>query len=268
MSASKSAPPSVDTLSTLERLILAQAVYEFGSSKWDKVATILSTHPLLHRPKNFYTPEVSLVSAIHGSRIPTEIGIVTYRHVIDYSLLSCTMQTLTCERWVGLAPIYHFLLTTYSTARAARTAEEVGVSRQHDVAWYVNICLAPAVLSLAQIHYVARVKEINELLNEEETKFKYVAILFSNILFVHTLADDSSMRLTRYVLVNGTTRYALTYLGYLLEALPLLFSMNLLKLECVLFLFSVFPSANNCKAVFASSDAGRDRAPGRERHHR
>ena len=186
MSASKSASPSVDTLSTLERLILAQAVYEFGSSKWDKVATILSTHPLLHRPKNFYTPEVSLVSAIHGSRIPTEIGIVTYRHVIDYSLLSCTMQTLTCERWVGLAPIYHFLLTTYSTARAARTAEEVGVSRQHDVAWYVNICLAPAVLSLAQIHYVARVKEINELLNEEETKFKYVAILFSNILFVHT----------------------------------------------------------------------------------
>jgi|HubBroStandDraft_3_1064219.scaffolds.fasta_scaffold196323_1 hypothetical protein len=36
-----------DTLSKLERLILAQAVYELGSDAWTRVSSILSQHPLI-----------------------------------------------------------------------------------------------------------------------------------------------------------------------------------------------------------------------------
>lgn len=46
-------------LNKLERLIFAQAVYELGSGAWPGVSQILSDHPLLSRPKNFFTPEVS-----------------------------------------------------------------------------------------------------------------------------------------------------------------------------------------------------------------
>ncbi|ETW83982.1 hypothetical protein HETIRDRAFT_472349 [Heterobasidion irregulare TC 32-1] len=44
-------------LNKLERLIFAQAVYELGSGAWPGVSQILSDHPLLSRPKNFFTPE-------------------------------------------------------------------------------------------------------------------------------------------------------------------------------------------------------------------
>ncbi|KAI0268277.1 hypothetical protein BC834DRAFT_684695 [Gloeopeniophorella convolvens] len=44
-------PESVqpDSLNNLERLILAQAVYELGSEHWDGVARILSQHPLVNK---------------------------------------------------------------------------------------------------------------------------------------------------------------------------------------------------------------------------
>ncbi|KIL70022.1 hypothetical protein M378DRAFT_6965 [Amanita muscaria Koide BX008] len=44
-------------LSNVESLVLAQAVWEFGGDAWDTVADMLSDHPLLSRPKNFFTSQ-------------------------------------------------------------------------------------------------------------------------------------------------------------------------------------------------------------------
>ncbi|KAF9009028.1 hypothetical protein BDQ17DRAFT_1406956 [Cyathus striatus] len=58
--ASRSSKKSNDpSLSNLESLILAQAVYEVGASPatWPHIASLLSKHPLLDRPKSFFTPQ-------------------------------------------------------------------------------------------------------------------------------------------------------------------------------------------------------------------
>ncbi|KDQ64541.1 hypothetical protein JAAARDRAFT_28185 [Jaapia argillacea MUCL 33604] len=54
----KTGPVEVDvsSLTNIERLLLAQAVYEFGSDSWNEVSKLLSKHPLLTRPKTFFTP--------------------------------------------------------------------------------------------------------------------------------------------------------------------------------------------------------------------
>jgi hypothetical protein len=44
-------------LSTRECLILAQAIYEFGSNKWAEVSNVVSQHPLIDRPDDFFSPE-------------------------------------------------------------------------------------------------------------------------------------------------------------------------------------------------------------------
>lgn len=49
----------MSVLTNLDRLILAQAVYELGSNSWPAVAKLLSKHPLLSRPKSFFTSQVS-----------------------------------------------------------------------------------------------------------------------------------------------------------------------------------------------------------------
>jgi hypothetical protein len=50
-----------DTLNNLERLILAQAVYELGSDAWTSVSSILSQHPLIpKRDDATFSPSVSL----------------------------------------------------------------------------------------------------------------------------------------------------------------------------------------------------------------
>ncbi|KZT74389.1 hypothetical protein DAEQUDRAFT_190927 [Daedalea quercina L-15889] len=41
------------SLNNVERLILCQAVYEYGSDSWPEVARVLSTHPIILRPKLF-----------------------------------------------------------------------------------------------------------------------------------------------------------------------------------------------------------------------
>jgi hypothetical protein len=46
-----SVPSQADTLDNLERLILAQAVYELGSDAWTDVSSILSQHPLILQVK-------------------------------------------------------------------------------------------------------------------------------------------------------------------------------------------------------------------------
>jgi hypothetical protein len=50
-----------DTLNSLERLILAQAVYELGSDAWTNVSSILSQHPLIlqfKRDNAIFSPSV------------------------------------------------------------------------------------------------------------------------------------------------------------------------------------------------------------------
>jgi hypothetical protein len=50
-----------DTLNSLERLILAQAVYELGSDAWTNVSSILSQHPLILQVKRdnaIFSPSV------------------------------------------------------------------------------------------------------------------------------------------------------------------------------------------------------------------
>ena len=53
-------------LTTIESLLLAQAVWEYGAaqSSWSELARILSHHPLLSRPKSFFNPQVSLIHQI------------------------------------------------------------------------------------------------------------------------------------------------------------------------------------------------------------
>ncbi|KAF5388198.1 hypothetical protein D9615_000445 [Tricholomella constricta] len=46
-------------LKNVEALILAQAVWEHGTNSWPVVARILSKHPLISRPKSFFTPQSS-----------------------------------------------------------------------------------------------------------------------------------------------------------------------------------------------------------------
>jgi hypothetical protein len=53
-----------DTLNNLERLILAQAVYELGSNAWTSVSSILSQHPLISkRDDATFSPLVSPLSS-------------------------------------------------------------------------------------------------------------------------------------------------------------------------------------------------------------
>ncbi|KAH0587619.1 hypothetical protein H2248_006389 [Termitomyces sp. 'cryptogamus'] len=50
-----------DTLSNVESLILAQAVWEHGANAWQAVAKVLSNHSLISRPKSFFTAQSSQV---------------------------------------------------------------------------------------------------------------------------------------------------------------------------------------------------------------
>ena len=84
-----------DTLNSLERLILAQAVYELGSDAWTNVSSILSQHPLILQVKRdnaIFSPSV---------RPPLRLII----------LLNPTLSVQTCRS------IYHDLLRTVGLDR-------------------------------------------------------------------------------------------------------------------------------------------------------
>jgi hypothetical protein len=67
-----------DTLNSLERLILAQAVYELGSDAWTNVSSILSRHPLILQCKRD--------NAIFSPSVPALLSVLSY-----YSLhVHCT----------------------------------------------------------------------------------------------------------------------------------------------------------------------------------
>jgi hypothetical protein len=66
--AAESVPGQADTLNNLERLILAQAVYELGSDAWISVSSILSQHPLIlrvERDSATFSPSVFLLPHLH-----------------------------------------------------------------------------------------------------------------------------------------------------------------------------------------------------------
>jgi hypothetical protein len=70
-----------DKLNNLERLILAQAVYELGSDAWQSVSTILSHHPLI--PKRDFSPAASLslplfFSSYHPTPRLAELSMTTF----------------------------------------------------------------------------------------------------------------------------------------------------------------------------------------------
>ncbi len=60
---SHAASVDMNRLSKLDRLILAQAVWEIGT-EWTAIAKILSKHPLLLHPKSFFTAQVSMAVVV------------------------------------------------------------------------------------------------------------------------------------------------------------------------------------------------------------
>ncbi|PFH52761.1 hypothetical protein AMATHDRAFT_1808 [Amanita thiersii Skay4041] len=55
--ASQLLQPEPSLLSNIESLLLVQAVWELGGNAWNAIAKLLSKHPLLSRPKSFFTPQ-------------------------------------------------------------------------------------------------------------------------------------------------------------------------------------------------------------------
>ena len=41
-----------------ERLLLVQAVYEYGADEWDGISQLMSHHPLVTRPDGSFSPEI------------------------------------------------------------------------------------------------------------------------------------------------------------------------------------------------------------------
>jgi bromodomain-containing protein 8 len=48
----------VASLSKVEKLLVAQAVFELGTDAWADVAKLLAKHSLVNRPKNSFTAQV------------------------------------------------------------------------------------------------------------------------------------------------------------------------------------------------------------------
>ena len=69
-----SLPISTEEMTLRERLILAQAVYEYGAKQttWPEIAKLLSKHPLISRPKNFFTAQSCVMMY---ERLMNEAGI-------------------------------------------------------------------------------------------------------------------------------------------------------------------------------------------------
>lgn len=53
------APVDLGELTNVERLLIAQAVHQLGANAWTNVSKLLSNHPLVDRPKPFFSPQVS-----------------------------------------------------------------------------------------------------------------------------------------------------------------------------------------------------------------
>lgn len=60
---SQAAAEDLASLSSRECLLFSQAVYEYGAkqSAWGEIAKMLSKHPLISRPRNFFTVQVLFI---------------------------------------------------------------------------------------------------------------------------------------------------------------------------------------------------------------
>ncbi|QRW16083.1 bromodomain associated protein [Rhizoctonia solani] len=59
---------AIEKLSVREKLLLSQAIYEYGSSKWDEVSKLVVAHPLTERPNTFFSPNNCLAMYNHLMR--------------------------------------------------------------------------------------------------------------------------------------------------------------------------------------------------------
>ncbi|KAH7343739.1 hypothetical protein B0J17DRAFT_643746 [Rhizoctonia solani] len=59
---------AIEKLSIREKLLLSQAIYECGSSKWDEVSKLIVSHPLTERPNTFFSPNNCLAMYNHLMR--------------------------------------------------------------------------------------------------------------------------------------------------------------------------------------------------------
>lgn len=72
MSTRSTRRPQVQTsLSPLESLLLAQATWELGAgpNSWPAIAKLLSKHPLLSRPKSFFSAQVRTFSEVNNMHL-------------------------------------------------------------------------------------------------------------------------------------------------------------------------------------------------------
>ncbi|KAG6860375.1 hypothetical protein C0995_011982 [Termitomyces sp. Mi166 len=92
-----------DTLSNVESLILAQAVWEHGANAWQAVAKVLSNHSLISRPKSFFTSQSSQVM---------------YQNLMGEAGLE---KTEACD--AIHSPVNHKLAEKYYTARVQELRE-------------------------------------------------------------------------------------------------------------------------------------------------
>ncbi|CAE7146393.1 unnamed protein product [Rhizoctonia solani] len=59
---------AIEKMSIREKLLLSQAIYEYGSSKWDEVSKLVVSHPLTERPNTFFSPNNCLAMYNHLMR--------------------------------------------------------------------------------------------------------------------------------------------------------------------------------------------------------
>ncbi|KAI5124809.1 hypothetical protein M0805_005440 [Coniferiporia weirii] len=96
------------SLSNRERLVFAQAVYEYGAkqSAWPEIAKLLSRHPLVpSRPKNFFTAQTCLAM---------------YSYLMKEAELECTDLTEATK-----APIHLQLAQYYYQERTKELRDEI-----------------------------------------------------------------------------------------------------------------------------------------------
>ncbi|KAI6047149.1 hypothetical protein EDC04DRAFT_3135854 [Pisolithus marmoratus] len=64
------------SLQNIERLILAQAVYEYGANAWQSVSQVVSKHPCLTQPSSkLFTPQVSFSCQAIYTRLMSEASL-------------------------------------------------------------------------------------------------------------------------------------------------------------------------------------------------
>jgi hypothetical protein len=70
------------SLSNLERLLFAQAIYEFGANAWPSVTKLLAKHPLMsNRPKSFFTHQVGHDLVLLGNIQMVSCSLALLRHL-------------------------------------------------------------------------------------------------------------------------------------------------------------------------------------------